>query len=378
MGKEIVTGVFGEFGAVFPGKNMADDVAAAEDDGGGKKRARGSLQHSQGRVLDQKELMQEKRFTDEEIMKQQIASATVLVVLPDQNNFFVPVLYHDNIIQKFMRADILHRYDFLELHCFLDSTLFTKMDAIFASQHPAVRNVTAKDYEDVIDSQLISPLFNATRSHGHYKLPHVNYAIAAFMQEELTYSLDDDDQFTDVSPVFRFVTQDSILTCFQSDGNRLAKFIAANFDCIMECHDNRVFSRDYLPVNDSPIFEPYIDWLSMLCMKLSVKIYPSVLHDTWFYEQTVLRNKVLIGSSLPKMYLELPRTMHVPSVENDQDEMVEWEHISWDDFHTFVSGQLKKNCTRRDPSLKKSDNLVLKPIHGSQIPSDNLAILGVR
>ena len=65
--------------------------------------------------------MKEKRITIEEVVKLQIAAATVLVVLPEQNIFFVPVLHHDDVVQKFMQVDIRHHYDFLEMHCFLNS-----------------------------------------------------------------------------------------------------------------------------------------------------------------------------------------------------------------------------------------------------------------
>ena len=100
------------------------------------------------------------------------------------------------------------------------------------------------------------------------------------------------------------------------------------------------FSQNYLLVDGSPIFKAYIDCLSMLCVKLNLKRYPPVFH-TWFYQTTVLQNKVLIGTSLPKVCLELPHTIQV-SVDIVNEWLVEWQNISWDDFHTFVSGQLKK------------------------------------
>ena len=196
---------------------IADDSSEEEDDGGGKKRARGPGQPPGGKGKDRKEQMKGKRVTGEEVVKLQVAAATVLVVLPQQNNFFVPVLHHDDVIQKFMQVDICHRYDFLELHCFLDSEVHPKMEAIYVSNHPVVASVNVDDYEAIIKLQNISPLLDATRAHGDYKLPHVNYAIAAFMSQDLTYSLEENDVVTDVTPTFRFVTQDTILACFRFD-----------------------------------------------------------------------------------------------------------------------------------------------------------------
>ena len=280
-----------------------------------------------------------KGLPNEEVVKLQIAAATVLVVLPEQNNFYVPVLHHDDVIQKFMDIDVCHRYDFLELLCFLNSEVFTKMDAIYSSKHPVINNVYAVDYETVIDLQNIIPLFDATRTHGDYKLPHVNYAIAAFMSRELTYSLEADGKTTHMTPTFRFVTQDSILACFMFDQTKLAKFLAANFACIMECHDTRVFSREYLMVDGAPIFEAYMDWLSKLCMKLHMKIYPPISH-TYFYQDILLRNKVLTGSSLPKVYLYFPRSMIVIAMIKLLNGIISlgmsFIHLFWDNCITIV------------------------------------------
>ena len=374
MEQEIITGAIGGVGAAVAVKNMADDIAEDEDDGGGKKRARSPGRPPGGKGRDRKELMHGKRITDEEVVKLQIATATVLVVLPEQNNFYVPVLHHDDVIQKFMDIDVRHRYDFLELHCFLNSEVFTKMDAIYSSNNPVINNVYTVDYETVIDSQNIIPLFDSTRTHGDYKLPHVNYAIAAFMSRELTYSLVADGETTHMTPTFRFVTQDSILACFMFDQKKLAKFLAANFACIMECHDTRVFSREYLMVDGAPIFEAYMDWLSMLCMKLHMKIYPPISH-TYFYQDILLRNKVLTGSSLPKVYLYFPRSMIVSAAEVINDRVVEWHNLSWDEFHTFVLGQLHNNCNRCDHSLNRTRNVVLKPIREDRVPSENLFLI---
>ena len=211
--------------------------------------------------------MQKKRATDAQVRDLQIAQSNVLVILPKQREFLVPVqspedddeppkqsningsdsenedededvvsvpdirvAHYEAGIHDFVQKGVDTQYDFLELHSFHNPAGSAKMRDIYESHDMKIEGLTSDDYSEMVESANLQPLLDVTGAGGTYTLPHVNDVIAAF------YSTIMGCQFgeTTVYPSIRFVTQDSLLSCFLLDSARLGKFIASNFNIILE------------------------------------------------------------------------------------------------------------------------------------------------
>ena len=312
--------------------------------------------------------MKHKRKTDIELRDSNILESRFLVILPNPAfvvEFFEPdpatPISLAKAIQDFMVRDILHCYDFLELHCFLNDgdTIFQKLRSIYESRDMEVDGISREEYQSVIDHEDITPLMDYTVREGNCSLPHVTYAVAAILAGLFHQTINETDSW----PSVRFVTQDSLLACFTEDEKRLGRFLGGNFDVILEAHDVRVFCKDYYPAQDgSLIFDRLFDWLSILTNRYHLKFYPP-LSQTMFYNDTLQRDKVLIGNSLPKVMVTLPCS--------------QWRKMSWYDFYAKFLPILQKAC--RDiyqlQVAKLPTSMVIKPIKSQKLPSENVFLL---
>ena len=192
--------------------------------------------------------MKHKRKTDVEIRDSNILESRILVILPRPE--LVLEFFELNLeepislakpVQDFISRDLLHRYNFLELHCFLNSNddVFEKMSSIYASKDMLIEGISVADYQSVVDSQEILPLTSG--------------------------------------------------------------ILGGNFDIIMESHNVWVFAPDYFPHEDGTVvFDRYFDWLSILSNRFHLKFYPP-LSQTMSYNDSCQQNKILLGHMLPKV-----------------------------------------------------------------------------
>jgi hypothetical protein len=217
-----------------------------------------------------------------------------------------------------------HQYDLLELYCFHNDNCnyFEEMKEYWGTTQKLSEYVEHFDipaveiFNRVISARDLQPLCLPGEDETHI-LPHVNYAIAAIMQEKAAYYLSSDEI---LHPEFAYVTQTSLLSCYKDDKDELLHFISSNFNVSLESHMGNIFKTDedgYAPCDD------FFEMLTSLSVLHRMEIYPptSAVH---YFENRRKISKALLGFSLPYFELTLPSPIRVNGIN------VPWSDLTWE------------------------------------------------